>query len=489
MISALRTLWPHQERALESLRQSLLAGRRRPMLQAPTAFGKTLTAAHIIQRALDRGKRVAFTVPAISLIDQTVAAFEAEGISAIGVLQGIHERTDRGQPIQVCSVQTIARRKRPDVDLVLVDEAHQLHREIFRWMKDCPDLPFIGLSATPWARGLGKYYDSLIIAATTAELIRDGFLSDFVAYAPSQPDLSSVRVIAGDFHEGELAEAMDRKVITGDIVETWLKRAENRPTFVFCVNRKHAQHVAERFVEVGVACEYMDGMTEREDREAVFERFRSGATTVICNVGVLTTGIDLDVRCIIDAKPTKSRILFVQTIGRGLRTAAGKDRLLILDHAGNHLRLGTVRDISQNFLDDGKENAAQRKQREQSEPRPRLCEACKAVVPIAAKACPGCGSPVRALTTVQEVEGDLVELGARRSGQRDFPEWERRRFFAELLGLAEGRGYAPGWASHQFRKKFGHWPNGYDRVAMEPSVSTRNWVRSRQIAYAKARRA
>jgi DNA repair protein RadD len=70
---------------------------------------------------------------------------------------------------------------------------------------------------------------------------------------------------------------------------------------------------------------------------------------------VLTTGIDLDVRCIVLARPTKSRILFTQTIGRGLRTAEGKDYLLILDHAGNHLRLGMVTDIAQDRLDDGKD--------------------------------------------------------------------------------------------------------------------------------------
>ena len=278
MSASLRPLHPHQERALEALRGSLAAGHRRPMLQAPTGFGKTLTAAHIIQRALDKGNRVAFVVPALSLVDQTVAAFEAEGIQCIGVMQGIHERTDRDQPVQVCSVQTLARRKRPEVDLVLVDEAHQQHREVFRWMKDCPSIPFIGLSATPWARGLGAYYDDLITAATTIDLIGDCFLSKFKAFAPSEPDLAGVKTIAGDFHEGELADAMDRSVVTGDIVETWLKRGEERPTFCFCVNRRHAQHVAERFVEAGVDAEYMDGATSREDREAIFQRFRSGET-------------------------------------------------------------------------------------------------------------------------------------------------------------------------------------------------------------------
>jgi DNA repair protein RadD len=486
----LRPLRPHQERALTALRESLAAGHRSPMLQAPTGFGKTLTAAHIIQRALDKGKRVAFTVPALSLTEQTDTAFEAEGIHCIGVMQGIHERTDRDQPVQVCSVQTIARRKRPDVDLVIVDEAHQLHREIFRWMKDCPGIPFIGLSATPWARGLGKYYDDLIIAATTADLIRNGYLSRFVAFAPSEPDLAGVRTVAGDYHEGELAEAMDRAVVTGDIVETWLKRGERRSTFCFCVNRRHAQHVAERFLEADVAAEYMDGATSREDREAIFTRFRSGETRIICNVGVLTTGVDLDVRCIIDAKPTKSRILFVQTVGRGLRTAEGKDHLLILDHAGNHLRLGTVTDIGQDHLDDGSERQSiPSRAHEHSEPLPKLCEECRAIVPRAARACACCGAPIQARTEVESVDGELIELGSRRSGANAIIQ-DKAAFFGELKGYATQRGYNDGWALHKYRERFGVWPND-PRVRcarpIPPSLKTKNWIVSRQIARTKAR--
>jgi len=486
---SLRPLRPHQARALETLRNSLAAGKRRPMLQAPTGFGKTLTAAHIIQRALDKGKHVAFVTPALSLIDQTVAAFEAECIHAIGVMQGIHERTDRDQQVQVCSVQTLARRKRPGVDLVIVDEAHQLHREIFRWMKDCPRVPFIGLSATPWTRGLGRYYDDMITAATTADLIRDGFLSRFKTFAPSEPDLAGVMTVAGDFQQDELGDAMDKPSITGDIVETWLKRGEERSTFCFCVNRLHAQHVAERFLEMGVAAEYMDGTTPREDREAIFSRFRLGETRIICNVGVLTTGVDLDVRCIIDAKPTKSRILFVQTIGRGLRTAEGKDHLLILDHAGNHLRLGMVTDIGQDRLDDGRDRQSVRdRARERSKPLPKLCEGCKAVVPRAAKECPCCGSPIHARTDVEAIDGELVELGSRRSGAPTIED--KATFFAELKGHATLRGYNDGWASHKYRERFGVWPNDLRvRCARPapPSLKTKNWIISRQIAFAKAR--
>jgi superfamily II DNA or RNA helicase len=292
----------------------------------------------------------------------------------------------------------------------------------------------------------------------------------------------------GDFHEGELADAMDRAVVTGDIVETWIKRGEGRPTFCFCVNRRHAQHVAERFLEAGIAAEYMDGETPREDREAIFNRFRSGQIRIICNVGVLTTGIDLDVRCIVDAKPTKSRILFVQTIGRGLRTAPGKDHLLILDHAGNHLRLGMVTEIGQNHLDDGSARQADvDRGREPVELLPKLCEECKAVVPARARSCPSCGGEIHAKTDIEAVEGELVEFGARRSGKRGVEVFEKKRFYAELLGYAERRGFKRGWAFHKFEERYGHQPAGYEHVSMEPSLATMNWIKSRQIAFAKAR--
>jgi superfamily II DNA or RNA helicase len=406
-------------------------------------------------------------------------------------MQGIHERTNHDQPVQVCSVQTIARRKRPEVDLVLVDEAHQLHREIFRWMKDCPNIPFIGLLATPWARGLGKFYDDLIIAATTADLIRDGFLSKFRTFAPSEPDLAGVRTVAGDFDDRELGDAMDKSSITGDIVETWIERGEARSTFCFCVNRRHAQHLAERFVEAGQAAEYMDGATPREERERTFDRFRSGATRIICSVGVLTTGINMDVRCIVDARPTKSRILFTQAIGRGLRTAEGKDHLLILDHAGNDLRLGMVTDIGQDHLDDGRARQNAGHARERRDPLPKLCEECRAFVPPTAKTCSCCGAPIRARTDVESVDGEPVELSARRSGVRVPEVAEKAAFFGELQGYAQVRGYSEGWASHKYRERFGVWPNDpriRSAKPAQPSLKTKNWLQSRQIAFAKARR-
>ena len=110
-LSILRPLRPRQAKAIADIRQAIREGHKRIIVQAPCGFGKTLTAAHIIAGALEKGKRSLFTCPAINLVNQTVAAFENEGIYDIGVIQAHHERTDWQASVQVASVQTLVRRQ------------------------------------------------------------------------------------------------------------------------------------------------------------------------------------------------------------------------------------------------------------------------------------------------------------------------------------------------------------------------------------------
>ncbi|MGB3391157.1 MAG: DEAD/DEAH box helicase, partial [Pseudaminobacter sp.] len=324
-------LWPHQQTAIDLIWRSMAEGRRRPVLMMATGAGKTKTAAAIIKRALAKGKHVVFVVPALELIEQTIKAFRREGILEIGVIQANHPETDPTRPVQVASAQTLARRAFPKADLVIVDEAHRVQRRVFEWMRLCPKLPFIGLSATPWTKGLGKHYDDLIIGATTQQLIREGYLSPFRVFAPSHPDLTGVRTVAGDYAEDELAEAMDKPKLTADVVSTWLKLGENRPTLCFAVNRAHARSLERDFRQAGVPVGYVDGNTEKDERDNVRAAFERGDLRVVVNVGVLTTGVDWDVRCLILARPTKSEMLYVQIIGRGLRSAQGKQDCLLRD--------------------------------------------------------------------------------------------------------------------------------------------------------------
>src|SRR5262249_49330884 len=159
----------------------------------------------ICDKALRKGGRVLFTVPSLSLVDQTVEVLSSQGIRDVGVIQQRHHMTDFAKPVQVASVQTLMRRGIPEgFSVAVVDEAHIIF-DFYAKHWFCSDtwrnIPIIGLSATPWTKGLGRLYDQLVIAGTTQGMIDEGVLCPFKAFAPSHPDLSGVRTVAGDFHE------------------------------------------------------------------------------------------------------------------------------------------------------------------------------------------------------------------------------------------------------------------------------------------------
>lgn len=493
MTSGLRELRPHQQRAIDGLRSALMAGSRRPLLQAPTGAGKTVIAAHIVAGARAKGKRVCFCVPALSLIDQTFERFVENGIAAadMGVIQGDHPWRRPHAPIQIATAQTLARRDLPDVDVVVVDEAHIRFDVYERWMTEATGKVFIGLTATPWARGLGRLYDALVKPTSLAELIAEGHLAKFRVFAPSHPDLAGVRTVAGDYHEGELGERMNQPQLVADIVATWLARGENRPTLCFATGRAHAKAVYERFTEAGVAAAYVDANTPREERERIGRQLAAGEVRVVVNIGCLTTGIDWDVRCLILARPTKSESLFVQIVGRALRTAEGKDHALILDHSDTHLRLGLVTDIDHDELDTGRREARSERKAKDRVPLPKECPSCACLVPAAVRACPACGFEPKPVVP-QEVDGELTELGKQkgRSGPtvRDVLKGiGKREIQAQLNTVRNERGRSPGWAAHAYRDIFGVWPRGPGGFA-EPSPVLRSWLRSRDIAYARSRK-
>lgn len=488
-MSKAKQLRPRQETTFNELRAAVGAGIKRPMIQAPTGFGKTVLASHIIKEALKKGKRVMFCVPAISLIDQSVESFEADGINCIGVIQSNHPRTDYSQPVQVCSIQTIMRkRKLPDTDLVIIDEAHRWYKFYEKWFEQWNAMVFIGLSATPWTKGLGRHWQDLIIAATTAELIEEGLLSKFKVFAPSTPSMKGVRTVAGDYNESDLSTVMDDKELTADIVKTWKERADNRPTLCYGVDRAHAKHIQETFIANGVQAEYMDANTELMDRADICRGFQAGDVPVICNVGVLTTGIDMDVRCIILARPTKSEILFTQIIGRGLRNAPGKDHCLILDHSSTHSNLGFVTDIHHSTLNSGA-SAKAGKDAEKEEKLPTICpgQGCDAIKASGVHVCPECGFAPQKRTDVVNRDGELVEIKGKAAKKRnkDTPKADKQQMYSEFLAIARDQGYSDGWASHTYKKMFGVWPNAMDKVvAPYAGMASKSYVKSLQIAYA-----
>jgi superfamily II DNA or RNA helicase len=287
--------------------------------------------------------------------------------------------------------------------------------------------------------------------------------------------------VAGDYREDDLAEAM--APLTADIVNTWLEKAEGRPTICFAVDRLHAKALQERFEANGVPAGYMDCMTDLLEREQIKRQFERGDIRVLCNVDVIGIGVDWPmISCISYCRPTRSEMRYVQNIGRGLRKADGKVDLLILDHSDTTERLGYVTDIHHDELDDGKPKTAAAKRK----PLPKPCAKCAFLKPPRTLVCPNCGFRPVPVSKIMPADGELVEL---QGGKHRPTADEREIFYAELLAHAKERGYKDGWVSHKYRAKFQVWPNGLKGTLAAEFVSdtTARWIRSQQIRWAKAR--
>jgi hypothetical protein len=333
---------------------------------------------------------------------------------------------------------------------------------------------------------------------------------------------------------------MNRPQLVADIVTTWLRRGQNRPTLCFATGRDHARALHERFLEAGVPSAYVDAFTPREERDQIGKALAAGEIRVVVNIGCLTTGIDWDVRCIILARPTKSEMLFVQIIGRGLRTADGKHDCIVLDHSDTHMRLGMVTDISFDLCDG---NPKPKADREKKEKLPRCCEQCSALLPVFSKLCLVCGFELPRMT-VQTADGELTPYGQhvtntsvaalmamglhmravdgklmvsprekvtdeaakiireyrdeiltmiapklkseKASAKVKIAQMGKKFVHAQLLHIADERSYSDQWAAHKYKAIFDVWPRGMPNELVSPVPELLSWVKSEQIKFAKS---
>jgi DNA repair protein RadD len=461
----MKTLRPDQNEAIDNIREAMRETKR-VVMSGPTGMGKTVIISNIVSRARQKkdSTKVLITVPAISLVDQTVIALADMGVMDVGVIQAAHPMTDWSRPVQVASVQTLERRwkdgKMPAADLVLVDEVHKMF-ELFSNMMPDPawlKIPFVGFSATPWSPGLGTLYDKMVEGNTIKQLIESKVLVPFRTFAPDSPDLSGVRESMGDFVAKDLDEIMRPHKLVANIVKTWLELAQDRPTVCFCCSRAHADQMAKEFAEATVGSAYIDCDTPLNERNEVRRRMLAGEVQVVCNVDVIGLGVDWpEVSCVIYARPTKSDMRFVQNVGRGLRAAPGKEDLLILDHSTTTQRLGFVDEIYNYHpkLDDGKT-----KVKAELVLLPKECPACHLLKPPRVAVCPHCGHKVEAHAepvrcergTLREYKPDqeIVDL------RKQLPD--KQHVFGQLWWYAKMKGYKPGYAAVKVKEIFGSFP-------------------------------
>jgi superfamily II DNA or RNA helicase len=478
----------YQELSITKLAMSIKQGLHRPVLMMPTGSGKTSVAAMLAKRAVKKGNRVWFTVDNLELVDQTVSAFQLVGLD-VSVIQGIHELTDYRKSVQVITNQTLIRRWRvfdqhPEwlPDLIIHDECHVMYKAHHQIHMMMPDKPVIGLSATPFANNMGKLYNNMVVGHTTQELIDEGYLCDFDAFAPFTPDMAGVKTKNGDFDPGESVNKVNQKEIVGNVVTEWKKHAAGRKTIVFACNIAHSEQICMEYRSAGINAVHLDGYTDKEERKEIVGRFREGQIDVLCSVMVLTKGFDAPIAsCAVLAAPTKSLMKYIQQVGRVLRPHDSHDKALILDHAGNIERLGFPTDELPQYLDNGdKAERKARKKEEKKEKLPVPCPACKYLT--ATFPCPSCGFVPQKVSTVEEKEGEL-----RKIEKADMET--KRKWLSMFLGYAREKGYSDGWAAHKYREKFGVWPAKKSNAhPIKPDKEVKGYITYLNIKFAKSQR-
>jgi superfamily II DNA or RNA helicase len=385
-----------------------------------------------------------------------------------------------------------ARPSFPATDLLIVDECHVSRRQTIEYIQANPEMKVIGLTATPFTKGLGEVYETVVTGATTGSLVDKKWLTPLKVYIAKEIDMTGAKKVAGEWSADEVQTRGMQ--ITGDIVQEWAKKTQEifggpRKTIVFCAGVNHGNQLVDEFARCGynfVSISYKDNDSFK--KEAI-EDFSQPDTKIhgLIATDILTRGFDVpDVMIGVSARPfSKSLSSHIQQMGRVMRPYPGKEFALWLDHGGNYLRFQNDWD---EIFEEGVKDLNSKTEKAKKEPTERekkqsKCPACGHLWPRAAYSCPACGH-VKERRLIDTVPGELSELA--RTQRVVYAD--RQRFYSELLYYARERSYNPYWASHKYREKFGVWPKGLYETVSHPTPTTLGWIKSKNIAFAKSRR-
>ncbi|WP_036486839.1 DEAD/DEAH box helicase [Myxosarcina sp. GI1] len=453
------TLRNYQKKAVSDTYNLIRQSVKRILLVSATGSGKTLIATKVIFDAVSRNKRVLFVVHRDILIAQTYNKFAAVGLNCGFFKAGWEENIDAN--VQIASVQTLPNRqkwKECKFDLIIFDECHlvafssicQQIMQIF-----FPDAIYLGLTATPWRlskkESLGDIYSALVCTPMPKELIQSNFLVKPSYYGLDfDVSLDEMEVTNGDYNVPQLNTVCDRPELIQQLCHSWFDLGYKRRSVAFAVGVKHAENIAKAFLERGIEAAVVTGKTPISERNQLYKQLGSGKLLVLASCGALSEGFDVpEVSCVMLARPTKSKALYFQQLGRGLRLAPAKHDCLVLDQSQNVIEHGFIEDLEEIELSLSEEEKNKIQGKAPLKICPTLDGGCGVYIYATCLRCPHCGYNFDLKKLVSVLGTNRLAIAT---------DKEKLVLYRELLRHAYSNGYAPTWAAVKFKEKYNFFP-------------------------------
>lgn len=468
------------------------------MLIAPGGSGKTLLASTVMRDATVLARkplRCFFLVDRNCLVDQTIAELKGLGLEC-EVLQGSRGRSKKakeaiaGTAVVVASLQTIAARakKTPlrellgNVGLFVADECHTTSQHSAYALLEAEyqiGTIFLGLTGSPWLmspkKWLGQKFDATVVAPSGPELVRLGRVVPARCFSPGGVfNVSELDTDArtGDFNEHQMEEQLTRKASLAAIVREYKEKGEGRSFAAYCPTVLSAKKLAEEFNADGIAAEWQSGETPlgidgfKEHQEGILTRaaqnyrLDAGITKIVCSVGTMTTGWNLNsLGGVIFARETKSRVIFFQSAWRGSRTCdrvywadGPKQNYILLDFGGNLERFGTSPNAV--GVDPSDYDISEKRQRKPPTDYEKVCPECETVVSMFSRICPNCNHEFNP-TDKGDVDQPELDLDFELKEWFDPAGVEQVQFLRKRKRQCYRHDLSPDIADEEFRMKYG----------------------------------